>query len=124
MPSPKRPKANQTPAAEYPTTVVHRCLFVSEILRHIFDFIWISDEDQRRGDADEDTDDSDVDVRQSNDGKKTLASLAGTCRSFSGVALDALWRVLNSLDPLLTICPKPKVRRFFTVFVSTKVRSV
>lgn len=124
MPSPKRLKANQTHAAtECPTTPVHRCLFVSEIVHLIFEFIWLWDEDSR-GDADEDTVDSDVDVRQSSDGKKTLASLVRTCRSFSVVALDVLWRVLNSLDPLLTVCPNPEVRRFSTVFGPAEVQSV
>ncbi|KAG8214879.1 hypothetical protein J3R82DRAFT_10049 [Butyriboletus roseoflavus] len=124
MPSPKCLEANQThhdAAAQYPTTPIHRCLFVSEILRLIFEFIWLWDEDSGRGHADEDTVDPDADVRRGNDGKKTLASLVRTCRSFSMVALDVLWQVLNSLDPLLTICPKPEVRCFSTVPESTEV---
>ncbi|KAH0832328.1 hypothetical protein J3R83DRAFT_13341 [Lanmaoa asiatica] len=106
MPSTKRLKANQTHAAvEYLPTPVHRCLFISEILRLIFEFIRLWDEDSR---TDEDIVDPDTNVHQTSDGRKTLASLVRTCRSFSVVALDVLWRVIDSLDPLLMICPNPE----------------
>lgn len=120
MLSPKLLKAIPTHdvTTECLTTPVHRCLSVSEILRLIFEFVRLWDEDERRRDVDEDTDDSDEDGRQSRDGKKALASLARTCRSFSVVALDVLWRVLDSLDPLFTICPKPEVRRFSTILIT------
>lgn len=119
--SPKCLEADQTHATTDPINPVHRCLFVSEILRLIFEFIPLWDEDSRRGDADEETNDPDVDVRRGSDGRRTLASLVRTCRSFHIVALDILWRVLNSLDPLLMICPKPEVRCFSTVSGSTEV---
>jgi hypothetical protein len=37
--------------------------------------------------------------------KKTLLALALTCESFTGPALDLLWRELNGLGPLITCLP-------------------
>ena len=37
--------------------------------------------------------------------RNTLAKLARTCRSLSGHALDELWRVQISLEPLMGILP-------------------
>jgi hypothetical protein len=37
--------------------------------------------------------------------KKTLLALALTCKSFTGPALDLLWRELNGFDPLIRCLP-------------------
>ncbi|KAF8979547.1 hypothetical protein BDQ17DRAFT_1439417 [Cyathus striatus] len=37
--------------------------------------------------------------------KATLASLASTCKSFEGPALDVLWSKLNGFHPLLKHIP-------------------
>jgi len=37
--------------------------------------------------------------------KKTLLALALTCKSFTGPALDLLWRKLDGLDPLIRCLP-------------------
>lgn len=39
------------------------------------------------------------------DGRRALTALAGTCRALSGPALDALWRRLHSLRPLMLCLP-------------------
>ncbi|KAF8551114.1 hypothetical protein OG21DRAFT_1418505, partial [Imleria badia] len=39
-------------------------------------------------------------------GKRTLGSLARTCRTLSEPALDALWMRLDSLDPLIKVLPR------------------
>jgi len=38
-------------------------------------------------------------------GNKTLLALALTCESFTGPALDLLWRELDGLDPLIRCLP-------------------
>ncbi|KAG2085475.1 hypothetical protein BD769DRAFT_1618516 [Suillus cothurnatus] len=38
--------------------------------------------------------------------KKTLLALALTCKSFSGLALDLLWKKLNSFEPLIRCLPQ------------------
>lgn len=69
---------------------MHHCLYISEVLSLIFEFIGYWDDHLQRG---------------PHIGKKTLASLARTCHSFSSPALDALWHDLYSFDPLLKIFP-------------------
>ncbi|KAI9464354.1 hypothetical protein HD554DRAFT_1266538 [Boletus coccyginus] len=69
---------------------MHHCLYISEVLNLIFKFAGHRDVQHHQG-------------RQ--EGKKTLASLARTCRLFSSPALDALWHDLYSFDPLINISP-------------------
>ncbi|KAI0641495.1 hypothetical protein C8Q79DRAFT_314274 [Trametes meyenii] len=40
------------------------------------------------------------------DGLRALASLARTCRLFSGPTLDALWSIIPSIVPLLRVLPR------------------
>ena len=76
---------------------MHRCLLISEILETIFSSGYLS-----------------PDVSSSlltswtpqyeayfADRKSTLYALAMTCRTFKEPALDALWSILYSIEPLL-----------------------
>ncbi|KAG2069536.1 hypothetical protein BDR04DRAFT_682074 [Suillus decipiens] len=45
-------------------------------------------------------------LRQTIMGKKTLMALALTCKSFSGPALDLLWRDLPEFEPLIKCLPQ------------------
>ncbi|KAH0832413.1 hypothetical protein J3R83DRAFT_13453 [Lanmaoa asiatica] len=78
-----------------PTTSIHRCLLISEILCLILDFIRRFDESPE----------SELKWDRSS-GKCTLASLARTCRTLSAPALDTLWMCLDSLDPLIRVLPR------------------
>ena len=71
-------------------TTMHHCLYISEVLNLIFESVRCWDDQCQRGPQ---------------VGKKTLASLARTCHSFSSPALDYLWHDLYSFDPLLNIFP-------------------
>ncbi|KIJ12297.1 hypothetical protein PAXINDRAFT_101297 [Paxillus involutus ATCC 200175] len=62
---------------------MHRCLRIKEILLEIFELVFTSQ--SRHPD---------------------LASLARTCRSFSGPALDLLWHEQSSLLPLIMCFPR------------------
>ena len=101
VPKPSKPslsipqflRPNRPPKA--PATSIHRALLVSEILCLIFDFIRLFDESpesEHKWDRDS--------------GKRTLASLARTCRTLSEPALDALWMRLDNLDPLIKVLPR------------------
>jgi hypothetical protein len=66
---------------------MHHCLYISEVLNLIFQFV-------------------DVQLHQGPQVcKKTLASLARTCHLFSSPALDVLWHDLYSFDPLIKVLP-------------------
>ncbi|KAJ8593720.1 hypothetical protein M405DRAFT_921688 [Rhizopogon salebrosus TDB-379] len=60
-----------------------RTLSISELRWKIFELIWASESSR----------------------KKTLLALALTCKSFTGPALDLLWRELNGFDPLIRCLP-------------------
>lgn len=68
---------------------MHHCLYISEVLSLIFEFIGYWDDQFQGPQA----------------GKRTLASLARTCHLFSSPALDVLWHDLYSFDPLLKLFP-------------------
>ena len=74
---------------------MHRCFFISEIFCLVLEFIQQYDESPEEGKCREDR----------TLGKRTLASLARTCRTFSAPALDLLWMRLDSLDPLIKVLP-------------------
>ncbi|KAF8121204.1 hypothetical protein EV363DRAFT_1458241 [Boletus edulis] len=76
-------------------TSIHRALLVSEILWLILDYICRFDESPES--------DHKWDRTM---GKRTLASLARTCRTLSKPALDALWMRLDNLDPLIKVLPR------------------
>ncbi len=38
--------------------------------------------------------------------RSALCALARTCKSLSGVSLDALWREMTSLEPLMSCIPE------------------
>ncbi|KAI9566261.1 hypothetical protein HD554DRAFT_2174720 [Boletus coccyginus] len=78
---------------------MHRCLLISEILCTILKFTQQCNESF--------TEDGLEDQKL---GKRTLASLAQTCRAISSPALDRLWVRLDSLDPLIKLLP----RRFWS----------
>lgn len=67
--------------------LMHRCLWISEIVVNI---------------AEEVLQDEEWEIPTSWD---TLAKLARTCRMFSEPSLSALWRVQSSLIPLLRTMP-------------------
>ena len=50
-------------------------------------------------------------------GKRTLASLARTCRTLSAPALDALWMRLENLDPLIKVLPRRMWAKKYYPFV-------
>jgi hypothetical protein len=62
---------------------MHHCLFITEILYLICEEIWLGVEQRH----------------------KTLATMARCCRAFEAPALDVLWRVQDSLKPLLACLP-------------------
>lgn len=78
-----------------PATSIHRCFLISEIFCLILEFIQQSDEPSEEGECREDR----------TLGKRSLASVARTCRAFSVPALDLLWMRLDSLDPLIKVLP-------------------
>ncbi|KAG8214928.1 hypothetical protein J3R82DRAFT_10115 [Butyriboletus roseoflavus] len=78
-----------------PASSMHRCFLISEIFCLILEFIRQSDESPEEGECWEDC----------TIGKRTLASVARTCRAFSAPALDLLWMRLDSLDPLIKVLP-------------------
>jgi len=53
--------------------------------------------------------DPSANLDQQSEAKKTLFHAAQACRSFVEPALDALWRVLPSLLPLLKLLPSFRV---------------
>ncbi|KAF9237980.1 hypothetical protein BU15DRAFT_62825 [Melanogaster broomeanus] len=77
---------------------MHRCLLVNEILCLICEFIREWDEYP--------PEDAEAFSWDHTAGRKTLASLARTCRTCSEPALDALWVKLDSLDPLIKVLPR------------------
>ncbi|KAF9220211.1 hypothetical protein BS17DRAFT_787717 [Gyrodon lividus] len=92
---PRWPKSERV--SKSPITSIHRCFLVSEIFCLMLEFIRQWDEcPPEDGDSKWDQ----------NAGKRTLASLARTCRTFAGPALDALWMRLDSLDPLIKVLPR------------------
>ncbi|TFK32394.1 hypothetical protein BDQ12DRAFT_502547 [Crucibulum laeve] len=62
---------------------MHSCLMTEDILVTILQ--WVHDD--------------------SNDGKRTLAILARTCKTFKEIALDILWREIPNLAPLVRTLP-------------------
>lgn len=74
---------------------MHCCFLISEILCLVLEFIQQYDESPEGKCRDDRTP----------VGKRTLASLARTCRTFSAPALDLLWMRLDSLDPLIKVLP-------------------
>ncbi|KAG8214925.1 hypothetical protein J3R82DRAFT_10112 [Butyriboletus roseoflavus] len=90
---PQRLKPNRPTKA--PATSIHRCLLISEILCLILEFIRQFDESPE----------SELKWDRAS-GRRTLASLARTCRTLSAPALDALWMRLDSLDPLIKVLPR------------------
>ncbi|KIK77603.1 hypothetical protein PAXRUDRAFT_834947 [Paxillus rubicundulus Ve08.2h10] len=95
-------------------TPMHRCLLVNEIVCLIFEFIKEWDEYPPQ----------DGESKWSHtEGKRTLASLARTCRTFKEPALDALWMKLDSLDPLIRVLPRRMwAKRRWPLAVQTFVR--
>lgn len=78
-----------------PATSIHRCLLISEILSLILEFVCQFDQSPE----------SELKWDRTS-GKRTLASLARTCRTLSVPALDALWMRLDNLDPLIKVLPR------------------
>ncbi|KIJ59274.1 hypothetical protein HYDPIDRAFT_33344 [Hydnomerulius pinastri MD-312] len=73
------------------------CLLLIEIITLIFEYVRQWDEYPP----------DDIEVKWDRTmGKKTLASLARTCKAFHEPALDVLWMKLDSLDPLIKLLPK------------------
>ncbi|KAH0832411.1 hypothetical protein J3R83DRAFT_13450 [Lanmaoa asiatica] len=77
-----------------PSVSMNHCLLISEIFCLILEFIQQIDHSPS-GECREDC----------TLGRRTLASLARTCRAFSAPALDLLWMRLDSLDPLIKVLP-------------------
>jgi len=50
--------------------------------------------------------------------KKTLLALALTCKSFTGPALDLLWRHLGGLEPLIKCLPRSLWKQDWKMLVS------
>lgn len=75
---------------------MHRCLLISEVLCTILEFT------EQYGNSDS-KDGCEEDRKLT---KRTLASLAQTCRALSTPALDQLWRHLDGLYPLIKLLPK------------------
>lgn len=69
---------------------MHRCLDIPEIAALV-----CTEVKKAHGEL-EDSEDPDT---------HTLRNIALSCRSLSGPALDTLWRIQNSLDPLLQLLP-------------------
>lgn len=67
-----------------PSTTVHPCLLVSEILVNIF---------------------AEVNERDEEDAARTLAALCRTCRAFREPAMKVLWAHLGTLVPLIRCIP-------------------
>lgn len=74
---------------------IHRCLLISEILSLILEFVRRFDESSENETKWDRT-----------SGKRTLASLARTCRALSSPTLDVLWMRLDNLDPLIKVLPR------------------
>lgn len=62
---------------------VPHCFEITHILLHIFELVYVSPK-----------------------GRSDVASLALTCKPFSGPALDVLWRTQTSFLPLLMTFPR------------------
>lgn len=75
---------------------MHRCLYVSEILRNICANV------RRFGEVDDSTIVLEGELFEA---RRTLYHLALTCRTMKGPALDILWGDLDSLYPLLCCLP-------------------
>ncbi|KAL4063175.1 hypothetical protein V8B97DRAFT_1916879 [Scleroderma yunnanense] len=75
-----------------------RCLFLYEITSHIFTFVRQLDEKP--------PDDVEPIIRDQAIGRRTLASLARTCRAFHKPAVAILWAKLDNLDPLIKLLPR------------------
>jgi hypothetical protein len=67
-----------------PSTTVHPCLLVSEILVNIF---------------------AEVNERDEEEAARTLAALCRTCRAFREPAMKVLWAHLGTLVPLIRCIP-------------------
>ena len=78
---------------------MHHCLYISEVLNLIFNFVGHCDVQLHQGPQ---------------VGRKTLASLARTCHLFSSPALDVLWHELYSFDPLIKVFPIVRRPRYLT----------
>jgi hypothetical protein len=75
---------------------MHRCLYVSEILRNICANV------RRFGEVDDSTIELEGELFEA---RRTLYHLALTCRTMKDPALDILWGDLDSLYPLLCCLP-------------------
>ncbi|KIJ63418.1 hypothetical protein HYDPIDRAFT_92752 [Hydnomerulius pinastri MD-312] len=71
---------------------MNHALFVHEILRIIFHYVWVIDRPAA--------------WKPSRHRIPTLAALARTCQAFKEVALDALWLNLDDLSPLIRCLPR------------------
>lgn len=87
MLDPEPPKRHSSTSRLLPVSKrkaeIHHCFEIPEILLHIFEHVYLSDK-----------------------GRADLASLALTCKLFSGPALDVLWRIQTSFLPLLMTFPR------------------
>ncbi|EGO21425.1 hypothetical protein SERLADRAFT_441776 [Serpula lacrymans var. lacrymans S7.9] len=81
-----------------PTTTytMHRCLRLTEILTLIFSFKYATSYSELEPPVFQEIKERDDALH-----KRTLASLARTCKLFSGPALDALWGELDDFAPLV-----------------------
>lgn len=75
---------------------MHKCLYVSEILRNICSKV------RRLGEFDDSTIALQGELFEA---RRTLYHLASTCRTMKDPALDILWGDLDSLYPLLCCLP-------------------
>lgn len=71
-----------------PSTSMHPCLLVSEILVNIF---------------------AEVNERDEEEAARTLAALCRTCRAFREPAMKVLWAHLGTLVPLIRCIPCIKI---------------
>jgi len=50
-------------------------------------------------------------IMESSNGKRSLSRLARTCKAFCDLALDVLWRELESLVPIIGLFPNDIMKR-------------
>ncbi len=70
---------------------MHRVLLVHELIEEIVEELRPNLDGCRRWDDHD---------------RSALCALARTCKSLSGVSLDALWREMTSLEPLMCCIPE------------------
>ncbi|KAI9566259.1 hypothetical protein HD554DRAFT_1211377 [Boletus coccyginus] len=91
---------------------MHRCPLIPDILCTILEFTQQCSKSSRE--------DGSEDQKL---GKRTLASLAQTCRAISSPALDRLWMRLDSLVPLILLLPRRIWSQMVVIFVFVRALS-